>query len=225
MEKKMFSSNKDYIKFDDVSIAANLQVFQPYLREVEELFNLYANIINPLIIEYEVEKTEFPVEILNEIRAIVSHLVRASVSSDDSEVHENIKKSKSHAKRAILDGYKYLCVLYDERYHEFFERYNDTVDWIASGLQENIYALDKNRMEAVALLRVAKKSESDENNSQWLEANASEMLKNTNALCQKYERAYNSYKDLYAQILQFDSLLSDLASQKKLFTKKFKLFN
>ena len=100
----MFSSNKDYIKFDDVSIAANLQVFQPYLREVEELFNLYANIINPLIIEYEVEKTEFPVEILNEIRAIVSHLVRASVSSDDSEVHENIKKSKSHAKRAILDG-------------------------------------------------------------------------------------------------------------------------
>lgn len=46
--------------------------------KLEELLEEYGNTLAPCIVEYEAETCEFPVEILNEIRAIYAHLYRAS---------------------------------------------------------------------------------------------------------------------------------------------------
>ena len=129
---------------DAVKIDIDVDALNSYKEELNALLSEYANIVNPLIVEYEVEKNEFPIEMLNEIRAIVGHIVRATATKDDKEISENIRKAHSHVKRATLDGYKYLCVIYDERYWDFFARY-DTVDWVDSGLQEDVHSINENR--------------------------------------------------------------------------------
>lgn len=94
-----------------------------YKSELDEVFQTYLDVINPFIIQFEILKNEFPVELQNEIRAIYGHLSRASVAEDEDQVRQNIQKMKSHTKRALLDCYKYSCIIYTDGYMDFFERY------------------------------------------------------------------------------------------------------
>ena len=95
--------------------------------ELEEDFRIYLEDINPLIIQFEITKNEFPVEVQNEIRAMYGHMIRAAMAETPEVAKSNISKMKAHSKRALLDCFKYCCVIYTDQYEDFFKRY-DGVD-------------------------------------------------------------------------------------------------
>lgn len=97
-----------------------------YKKDLDEIFRVYIEDINPFIVQFEVIKGEFPIEIQNEIRAIFGHLARASIADSPYVAERNIQKIKSHTKRALLDCYKYSCVIFSDKYSSFFERYKGT---------------------------------------------------------------------------------------------------
>ena len=96
---------------------------------------MYAEDINPLIIRFETEKGEFPVEVQNEIRAMYNHLARAALADNEEKVAENLDKMQSHSKRALMDCFKYICMLCDDNYRDFMKRY-ESIDltYINQGL-------------------------------------------------------------------------------------------
>lgn len=94
-----------------------------YQESIDEVFRIYHEDINPFVVQFEILKNEFPIEIQNEIRAIYGHLVRASIADNDKDVERNIEKMRSHTKRALFDCFKYSCILISDKYHAFFERY------------------------------------------------------------------------------------------------------
>lgn len=51
-----------------------------YKKELDEAFRNYLEVINPFIVQFEVLRNEFPIELQNEIRAIYGHLARASIA-------------------------------------------------------------------------------------------------------------------------------------------------
>lgn len=204
---------------DDKRVNIDVRTFRNHIDILNRLCDEYANVISPLIVEYEVEKNEFPIEILNEIRAIVGHVVRAAATKDDTEVSENIKKAHSHAKRATLDGYKYLCVTYDDRYWEFFSRY-DNIDWVSSGLQSDVFRINEKRALAVSLLKQAKNSEGLQNDSQRANSLGEEKLINASSLSAMYQRAYEEYRLLYKMLYELDSKMSQLSEESKMVIKK-----
>ena len=67
---------------NDDQIAIDSSVLFDHKKELDHLFRMYIEDINPFIVRFETAKTEFPIEIQNEIRAIYGHLVRASMSTD-----------------------------------------------------------------------------------------------------------------------------------------------
>lgn len=96
-----------------------------YYDELSACFKMYMEDINPFIVQFEIEKGEFPIEIQNEIRSIYGHLCRAAVSEKEEIVSDNIKKIKSHTKRAMLDCYKYCCIIYTDMYADFMKQYEN----------------------------------------------------------------------------------------------------
>jgi len=94
-----------------------------YKQDLDEVFKAYLEDINPFIVQFEILKNEFPIELQNEIRAIYSHLARASIAETPEITERNIQKIKSHTKRALLDCYKYSCIIFTDNYFDFFERY------------------------------------------------------------------------------------------------------
>lgn len=98
-----------------------------YEEELQEIFRIYLEDINYLIVQFEITKNEFPVEIQNEIRAMYGHLARAATAESPEVAKANVEKMRSHTKRALLDCFKYCCVIYTDQYTDFFKRY-DGVD-------------------------------------------------------------------------------------------------
>ena len=46
--------------------------------QLDEVFQVYLDDINPFIVQFEILKNEFPIELQNEIRAMYGHLARAA---------------------------------------------------------------------------------------------------------------------------------------------------
>lgn len=91
--------------------------------QLDEVFQIYLDDINPFIVQFEILKNEFPIELQNEIRAMYGHLARAAIATTPEEAERNLLKIKSHTKRALLDCYKYSCVIFSDKYEEFFHSY------------------------------------------------------------------------------------------------------
>ena len=104
---------------------ANSSFLIKYQGDIDEVFRIYLEDINPFIVQFEVLKNEFPIEVQNEIRAIYGHLVRASLAKTDEEAKNNIQKMRSHTKRALLDCFKYSCIVITDMYNDFFEHYKN----------------------------------------------------------------------------------------------------
>ena len=110
-------------------MGTGLQINSSFLGEskyrdaLDEVFRMYLEDVNPFIVQFEVLRNEFPIELQNEIRAIYGHLARASIAESEEEVSKNISKIKSHTKRALLDCYKYSCIIFTDYYSNFFIQY------------------------------------------------------------------------------------------------------
>lgn len=71
-------------------------------KRIESIYSSYLNVISPYIIQLEILDGEFPVEILNEIRSIFTHISRCYNTSDEKVIQSNIEKAERHVKRAVL---------------------------------------------------------------------------------------------------------------------------
>ena len=153
-----------------------------YNVRINEIHSKYINVISPFIMQLEVLDGEFPVEIINEIRAIFGHLSKSHLSDDEAKVDRNLSKAEGHVKRAILDCYKYLCFAYDDKYEEF-GKYYASVDLSDVDNGDFLPVLCKRRKLAIEKLTQAKKLElatSDEDD-----------------LYNAFEEAYNAYADVF----------------------------
>lgn len=169
-------------------ITEELEQFHNILKEddrIASIFDSYQNIIAPFILQLEILDGEYPIEILNEIRAIFTHLAR-SANSDTNDVYEdNIVKAERHIKRATLDCFKYLCVSYDDHYKEFENMYNGVdLSFVDNGTF--LPELCKKRKKSIELLQTAKKNE----------LNAI----NVEDVFFDYELAYNAYSEVFEMI-------------------------
>ena len=81
---------------------------------LEEIYSQYHNSIKLFIGQLEVLQDKFPVEILNEIRAVFSHIAKIYVCNNQDVAWKNLNKAKSHIKRAQLDAYKYMCYAFSK---------------------------------------------------------------------------------------------------------------
>ncbi|MCD8026334.1 MAG: hypothetical protein LUF33_05265 [Clostridiales bacterium] len=153
-----------------------------YQDDLNNVFKMYIEDINPLIVEFESSKNIFPAEVLNEIRAMYGHLARASMSNNESDVSKNIQKLKSHSKRALLDCLKYKGIIYHDEYTDFMHRYRE-VDLTLISRGEFL----KN---AVSLYNTAV--------DLWQEAKIAETSDITEEeLYDKYQLAYSTYSELH----------------------------
>ena len=146
------------------------------------IYDAYLSVISPFIIQLETLDGEFPVEILNEIRSIFTHLARCSVTDKDIVYEENIAKAERHVKRAILDCFKYLCVAYDE-YFRRFSKINRNVDLSFVDNGKFLHELNRLHIEAVNNKTFAQKKELT--------------TENIEDVFDDYEKAYNSYASIY----------------------------
>jgi Mg2+ and Co2+ transporter CorA len=153
--------------------------------KIVAIYGAHINIIAPFIVQLEALDGEFPVEILNEIRAIFTHISRCSLAETDDVYQDNIVKAERHVKRAILDCHKYMCVAYDEHYRQFDRLYKN-VDLSVVDNGDFLVDLCQKRKASVHLLQKAKQIElSSEDDS---------------AIYSSYADAYNAYSDVYRLI-------------------------
>ena len=75
----------------------------------------YHNVISPLVNELEVMDEEYPIEIFNELRAVMTHVSRYRIKNNENE----IELAEGHIKRCIRDCYKYMCVSIEEKITRF----------------------------------------------------------------------------------------------------------
>ncbi len=95
-----------------------------YQQKISDIYAEYKKTVSPLVAFLEANDAEYPVEILNEIRAIFTHFSRAyDESASEEEISSEIKKAEGHLKRAILDCYKYNCVSLYDFYNQFRKEY------------------------------------------------------------------------------------------------------
>ena len=174
---------------------------------VKDIYKNYIEIICPYIIQCELLDNEFPIEILNEIRAIFTHLSKYYISDDISIKGKNLSKAESHIKRAILDCYKYLCYAYEDKYKEFEITYKK-VDLSLIDNGEFLPKVIEGHKEALALMLDARKSDLVINSDD--ETNVDDSYK-------KYESAFNKYSSVYEFI---NSSYKKLESLRKRFVLK-----
>lgn len=146
------------------------------------IYETYLSVISPFIIQLEALDGEFPVEILNEIRSIFTHLARCNSTEKEQIYEENIIKAERHVKRAVLDCFKYLCVAYDE-YFRRFTKLNRNVDLSFVDNGHFIQKLSSLHNNAVHNKTEAQKKEL--------------VAENIEDVFEDYEKAFNSYAAVY----------------------------
>ena len=175
----------------------------------KDIYKNYIEVICPYIIQYELLDNTFPVEILNEIRAIFTHLAKYYLSDDILTKEKNISKAEGHIKRSILDCYKYICMAYDDKYEDFNRNYKN-VDLSLVDNGEFLPKLLETRKDAITLMLDARKSDllitSDD------ETSVDEAYK-------KYEKAFIKYSLVYELINSSYKKIETL--KKKVVVKNF----
>lgn len=183
--------------------------------ELNEIYSQYHNTIKIYIGQLEVIQNKFPIEILNEIRAIFTHIAKIYVSNDINVANANLKKAKGHIKRAQLDAYKYMCYAFEKKYKDFRELYKN-VD--LSNINNGDFLLKLTQKYVMA--------EKKSIDARLKEATSNDSLDAYEA----YEEAYNEYATLYLLIKDNMAFVEKLQQKEVLQQQEFdekykKLYN
>jgi hypothetical protein len=154
---------------------------------IRDIYKIYIDVICPYIVQYETLSNKFPIEILNEIRAVFTHLSKYNLSDNDSMRGRNLSKAEGHIKRSILDCYKYICTAYEDEYSKFDKRYENTdLSFVDNG--EFLPKLIEARNNAKHLFFDARKTD--------LTVDSDDET-NTDEAYVKYEKAFVAYSSVY----------------------------
>lgn len=179
--------NLDYLLDDDRSVDVNN--WEGHEEQINYLFSLYKDKVNPLISVYNALENRFPLGVINELRDIFSHLTQSLLVEDDAEVDRHLDKALRHFKRAIVDAFKYASMAYSKVYDDFKESYKYVdLSYVDNG--QLLPKLTKLNAEAENLMHEAKMIESN--------------IHDDEEMYTAYEAAFNRYAELYKCIM--DSL-------------------
>ena len=154
------------------------------------IYKTYIEVICPYIVQYELLDNTFPVGILNEIRAVFTHLSKYYLSDELDIKEKNISKAEGHIKRAILDCHKYICIAYDDKYKKFERKYKHTdLSFVDNG--EFLPKLLEARKDAIEAMKTAKKTDFVINSDDEI---------NCDEAYSKYEKAFVAYSLVNDQI-------------------------
>ena len=110
---------------------------------------------------------------------------RAAIAATPEEAERNLAKIKSHTKRALLDCYKYSCIIFSDQYEEFFRDYHGVdLTYLEDGTSETCPSVEGGRYGAVESCQCAETSNISED-----------------TLFELYQEAYNQFADI-DQILE-----------------------
>ena len=170
---------------------------EEYQKQIADIYKQYQQTVKPYVAQLEVMENEFPIEILNEVRAIMSHIAKCYEITNEELIQKNIGKAKSHMKRCVLDCYKYLCLAYSDYYENFVHKYrftdltvvdngefwSDLCETVSKAKKQLILAKQKEGMveDVEAQVHFFEKKQLCEN---------SEIIK-------RFETAYNQYHRVY----------------------------
>lgn len=153
-----------------------------YDDDLNEIFKIYTDQVLPYTVDIEELDDNFPVFILNEIRDTFTHVSRSYLSSNNDVFFDNISKAKGHLIRTVLDCYKYLCMIYDNKYLDF-DRIYKNVDLSNIDNGDFLRTLCELRGKAVELTRKVRK----------LEIKA----ENIEDLYEDFQNAYEAHRKVY----------------------------
>ena len=175
--------------------------------DFQEIFANYRTLIRPFVALLELFDSEFPIEILNEIRAIFQHVARCYYDGKtvptEKDIQQNIQKAKSHINRALLDCFKYSCLtLYDE-YKLFMHAYR-FVDLSSLDNGEFLKTLHDLKEEAKKADKEARILEGDTGDDE--------------AVFKAYEKAFNSSVELYKYIEKHAKFAANLRRKLRITT-------
>lgn len=162
---------------------------------IRDIYKTYIEDISLLILQYEVLSVDFPIGIINEIRAVFTHLAKYNLSDDASEKEINLSKAEGHIKRAKLDCYKYTWLFFEDEYSKFDIKYKD-VDLSSVEDGKFLPKLLEARKNAKHLLLEARKTD--------LSIDSDDETK-TNESYEKYEKAYVAYLSIHKLITDSDT--------------------
>ena len=162
---------------------------------IVEIFRTFNETIKPLIAEVEAVKQKFPIELLNEIRALFDHIARCYLpDSTEATINQQLRKAESHITRILLDCYKNL-ILYEHDLMVRFDKQSKSIDLFSidnGSFARNYFRL---RKEAIHGLRNAKRNE------------------NSNSLTDEEKIGY--FADAYHKYLEVEILIDDKYGQVK----------
>ena len=157
---------------------------------IKNIYKTYIEEICPYIIHYETLSDRFPSEILNEIRAVFTHLSKYNLTDNASTKEKNLSKAEGHIKRSKLDCYKFICTAYEDEYSKFDKSYENTdLSFVDNG--EFLPKLLEARKNAKYLLLEARKTD--------LSIDSDEET-NTDEAYKKYEKAFVAYSSVHSLI-------------------------
>lgn len=154
-----------------------------------DIYRKYHSVISPLITEIEIRDGSFPVEILNEIRAVFTHIVRYKINNSLLDLY----KAESDILRGIVDAYKHLCLAVMDKY-----------DTMIKSPKKSIFKSSEIPTKLIALRESAKKK--------LLKAKMSETQANSDfeMVFHLYEEAYLGFHALDEELdLYINSLISN----------------
>lgn len=179
----------DFILNDDRTVDAGN--WKGHEEQINHLFTLYKEKVNPLISVYNALENSFPIGVINELRDIFSHLTQSLQVADSTEVDHHLSKAHRHLKRAVVDAFKYASMAYSKVYDDFKESYKHVdLGYVDNG--QLLPKLAKLNSEAEMLMHKAKMIESG--------------IHDDDEMYAAYEACFNRYAELYVCII--DSLES-----------------
>lgn len=153
--------------------------------KLKQHYNQYLVSVRPLVTLIEARTHQFPVPILNEIRAFHDHIARCYQDHyTEEQISSEIDKAKSHIKRMLLDCFKMLCFYSNDQITKFEKQYeNVDLTLVSNGEFANQLTLLSHK--ASKLIKEAKDAES---------------IGNFSLTYELFEKAYNTYEELIQYI-------------------------
>lgn len=160
--------------------SVNVENWSGYEDQINQIFALYRDRVNPLVAVYNSVTDKFPIGVLNELRDIFSHLVQSL--EDPEATARHLKRAQSHCKRAAVDGFKYAAFAYSTVYDNFKETYkNVDLSYVDNGQLlpklTRLYAEAGDLMTKARLIEASPHTEDE--------------------MYEAYEDAFNCYAELY----------------------------